>query len=287
MKKDKENIENFSESYSVVESLHKKENDELLIIKYNTIDKVNKNNLYLMKRLEVKTEENKNKFVEQIKLLIKIKCNYIIKIYDFFFEHINENEFLCIIMEYIEENNNIKDKLIENFFNSRNVWKFFVEIVIGLKALNDNNILIDSLNPENIYLDKYNNFKIGGTGKLLDINKEKEIDIIDDIWKYQSPEILNGEKNDETSSIWSLGCILYEIAFKKAAFNSKKNIQDIIYNIPEDSDTDLIILLKNLICKKVNRKNIKDLMFDQIFKKKLVEMNLFNENIPHDMKSKF
>jgi len=67
----------------------------------------------------------------------------------------------------------------------------------------------------------------------------------------------------------------------------KKNILDIIYNIPEDSDPDLSILLKNLICKKVNRKNIKDLMFDQIFKKKLVEMNLFNENIPHDMKSKF
>jgi NIMA (never in mitosis gene a)-related kinase len=271
----------------VVESLHKKENDELLIIKYNTFDKANKNNLYLMKRLEVKTEEDKNKFVDQIKILNKIKCNYIIKIYDFFFEHINEKEFLCIILEYIEENNNIKNKLIENFFNSRNVWKFFVEIVIGLKALNDNNILIDNLNPENIYLDKYNNFKIGGIGKLLDINKEKEIGIIDDIWKYQSPEILNGEKNDETSSIWSLGCILYEIAFKKAAFNSKKNIQDIIYNIPEDSDPDLSILLKNLICKKVNRKNIKDLMFDQIFKKKLVEMNLFNENIPHDMKSKF
>ena len=58
MEKDKENIEKFSESYSVVESLHKKENDELLIIKQNTIDKVNKNNLYLMKRLEVKTEED-------------------------------------------------------------------------------------------------------------------------------------------------------------------------------------------------------------------------------------
>lgn len=286
MEKDKENIEKFSEFYSVVESLHKKENDELLIIKYN-IDKGNKNNLYLMKRLEVKTEEDKNKFVDQIKILNKIKCNYLIKIYDFFFEHINEKEFLCIIMEYIEENDNIKNKLIENFFNSRNIWKFFVEIAIGLKALNDNNILIDNLNPENIYLDKYNNFKIGGIGKLLDINKEKEIGIIDDIWKYQSPEILNGEKNDETNLIWSLGCIIYEIAFKKAAFNSKKNIIDIIYNIPEDSDPDLSILLKNLLCKKVNRKNIKDLMFDQIFKKKLVEMNLFNENIPHDMKSKF
>jgi hypothetical protein len=34
------------------------------------------------------------------------------------------------------------------------------------------------------------------------------------------------------------------------------------------------------------RKTIKDLIFDPVFKKKLIEVNLFYENITFDMKSK-
>jgi NIMA (never in mitosis gene a)-related kinase len=187
-------------------------------------------------------------------------------------------------MDYYDENNNIKNKIIQNFFNSRNVWRFFVEIVFALKSLNEHNILIDNFTPQNIFIDKNNTYKIGGFGKILDITKDDEIN--DNNWKYQSPEILKGEKSDDSSVIWSLGCILYELAFKKTAFDSKENILDIQYKLPEDTENDLNIILKNLLCKKIMRKTIKDLIFDPVFKKKLIEVNLFYENITFDMKSK-
>jgi len=272
-----------SKLYSIIKPLYKKKDCELFLIKYN-LDKVIKNDIYVLKRIEVKTEEEKNKLVEEIRNLNQINSNYIIKIYSHFYENINEQEFFCVVMEYFEENNNIKNKIIQNFFNSRNIWRFFVEIALGLKSLNEHNILIDDFTPQNIFIDKNNNYKIGGFGNILDIIKDDEI--ADNNWKYQSPEILKGEKCDDSSIIWSLGCILYELAFKKPAFNSKENILDIKYELPEDTENDLNIILKNLLCIKIMRKTIKDLIFDPIFKKKLIEVNLFYENITFDMKSK-
>ena len=269
--------------YSIIKPLYRTKTGELYLIKYD-LDKNKENNNYLLKRIEVKTEEEKNNLTEEIKTLKQINSNYIIKIYSHFFENINEQEFFCVIMDYFEENNNIKNKMIQNFFNSRNVWRFFVEMVFGLKALNEYNIIIDNFIPQNIFVGKNNDYKITGFGKILDIKKEDENS--KNCWMYESPELLKGEKWDYSCAIWSLGCILYEIAFKKIAFNSKENALAIKYEIPEESENDINIILKNLLCKKVMRKPIKDLIYDPIFKKKLIEVNLFYENISFDMKSK-
>ena len=269
--------------YSIIKPLYRTKTGELFLIKYD-LDKNKENNNYLLKRIEVKTEEEKNNLTEEIKTLKQINSNYIIKIYSHFFENINEQEFFCVIMDYFEENNNIKNKMIQNFFNSRNVWRFFVEMVFGLKALNEYNIIIDNFIPQNIFVGKNNDYKITGFGKILDIKKEDENS--KNCWMYESPELLKGEKWDYSCAIWSIGCILYEIAFKKIAFNSKENALAIKYEIPEESENDINIILKNLLCKKVMRKPIKDLIYDPIFKKKLIEVNLFYENITFDMKSK-
>lgn len=157
-------------------------------------------------------------------------------------------------------------------------------MVLGLKSLNEQHILISNFLPQNIFIDKNNDYKITGIGKILDMNKEDEN--IDNIWMYESPELLNGEKLDDLSSIWSLGTILYEIGFKNNAFNSKENILNINYEIPEESENDLKAVLKKLLCRKTSRKPIKELIFDPIFKKKIIEENLFYENINLDMNSK-
>jgi serine/threonine protein kinase len=160
--------------YSIIKPLYKKKDSEIFLINYN-LDKDTKNNIYVLKRIEVKTEEDKIKLTEEVNSLSQINSNYIIKIYSHFYENINEQKFFCVIMDYYDENNNIKNIIIQNFFNSRNVWRFFVEIVFALKSLNEHNILIDNFTPQNIFIDKNNTYKIGGFGKILDIAKEDEI----------------------------------------------------------------------------------------------------------------
>ena len=100
---------------------------------------------------------------------------------------------------------------------------------------------------------------------------------------YYSPEIIKGEKTDEKSIIWTLGCILYELSFGKQAFwdiknkNIKKKILNINYNLPEDCEKELSFILQKLICENNKRLTIKELTFEEIFKKIIFELNLFSE----------
>lgn len=63
----------------------------------------------------------------------------------------------------------------KNFLNSRNIWKIFIHIIFGINDLYLNNILSKYLLPQNIFLDKENNIKIGGISMALNTtNKRKE-----------------------------------------------------------------------------------------------------------------
>ena len=50
----------------------------------------------------------------------------------------------------------------------RNVWKIFIQIILGLNYLKSKNIVPKYLNPQNIYLDNENNIKIRGINTVSD-----------------------------------------------------------------------------------------------------------------------
>jgi serine/threonine protein kinase len=53
---------------------------------------------------------------------------------------------------------------------------------------------------------------------------------------YQSPEVLMGEKYNQKTDVWALGCILYELVTKRRAFEllNEAALRDKIlsYSIP-------------------------------------------------------
>ena len=268
--------------YKIIKNLYKTKNGEIFLIS----DKVNKNeeNLYFLNKIDIKSKEEKNQIEKEIDNLEKIDSKYIIKIKEHFFLHEKEKEVILIILNYYE--NNLTKIIHEsNFLNSRNIWKIFIQLILGLNSLNVNNIIPDYLIPQNIYFDNENNIKIGGINILLDIANKDIPEIL--LLPYYSPEIIKGEKIDEKSIIWSLGCILYELVSKKPVFWSKyiKDIKDNIlkinYNLPEDCKEELSFILQKLICEKTKRLTIKELVFEEIFKKKIFEVNLFSEIIKH------
>ena len=276
-----ENLKN--KNYLINKSLYRTRNGELFFV--NISDDTS---IYIMKRIEVKTNEDKNKILEELKLLKQINSKYFIKINNYFIEHIEEKEIICVIIDYFDIDKNLK-KLIynSNFLNTINIWKIFIEIAITIKSIHKQNIIIENLNPQNIFLDKKNNIKIGGIGKVLDLINEEEKLEESELYIYKSPEILNDEKYDDKCDVWSLGCILYELYFKKKAFDNKSNIINIKYDIDEDVEVDLKFILKKLLCEQKIRYNSRELVFDPIFKNKIIEVNMFSEIIANDMKSKF
>lgn len=274
-----ENNENKFE-YSINKPLYKTKLGELFLVSNKS--KPNDNTLYLMKRIKVKTEEEKIKLFNDVEKIKNINSKYLIKIYDYFIERINDEEIICLILDYLEENNSL-EKIIYNtcFLTSQNIWRIFIKLIIEIKLIHQNNIQIEKLIPQNIFINKKKDIKIGGLANIVDLSKDDT-----DFSFYQSPEILNGQKSDTKNDMWSLGCILYEMAFKKKIFDNNKNIIDINYEIPENAEEDIKNIIAKLICKHDNRIEAEKIIFDPIFKKKIIEINLFSEIIQNNMEGK-
>lgn len=89
-----------------------------------------------------------------------------------------------------------------------------------------------------------------------------------------------------------MGCILYELAFKKLAFwniNNKiiiSNITGLNYNLPDDCEKDLKIKIPKLICEESKRLTIKDIFLEGTIKNKIIEINLFPEITKGDEQGK-
>ena len=186
---------------------------------------VEKNNKqYALKQCKNKL---KNEEIEQYKKIIniisKINNEYLIKYYDAFIE----NDTFNILMEYggdIDLKKYIKNYKDENVLIKEDIIKdIILQICKGLKEIHNNKIIHRDLTPENIFIDKNNNIKIGdfGVSKILTtLNKytQSQIGKI----KYLAPEILKGLKYNNKVDIYALGCIIYELFTTNEYFIDKK-----------------------------------------------------------------
>ena len=289
-----ENIlgEKFEYKYKIIRSLYKKDNEEMFLVTdfFGQIDKNEKKNLYFLCKINLTKEEIKNSIKEKINNLNNINSKYLMKIINYFHIDIKGKKSLCIIFNYFEIN--LSEKIHQtNFINSRIIWKTFTQLILGLNALNENNILPPYICIQNIFLDEENNIKIMPNPLSILYNEEinkKELKVL----SYLCPEIISGENFDEKSCVWSLGCILYELAFQKCAFSSdnmeilKNQIIEGKYNLPENCDKDISLIIQRLICEKKNRLTIKELIFNEIIKEKIIKLNLFSEIVMDNLNSK-
>lgn len=111
-------------------------------------------------------------------------------------------------MEYADDGDMfqkiVKHQKNETSFDEQFIWKTFITVVRGLKALHDLNIMHRDLKSANIFLNK------DGTAKLGDLNVSKVAKRGLSYTQtgtpyYASPEVWRDEPYDTKSDIWSLG----------------------------------------------------------------------------------
>ena len=233
--------------------------------------------------MEIKNEIEKNKIFYEINKIVYLDSKYSIKIYDYFIKKEKEKEFVYIFIDYFKNGN--LENLIQskNYLNSLINWRIFIQIVLGMKAFHDDGLILEKLCPKNIFIDDEQNIKIGGYGLTLDFTNESYQSLLA---FYYSPEVLNGESFTKESDMWSLGCVLYELLFKKKAFNSLECIFQYYYEINEQIEDDFKYILSKLLCYDKKRLLINRLLIDTKFKKKLIETNLFDEITKTTLKGK-
>ena len=77
------------------------------------------------------------------------------------------------------------------------------------------------MKPGNIFLDSNKDAKLGDFG-LARVMNEESIHAQTHVGTpyYMSPEQINEQKYNEKSDIWSLGCIVYEMAALRPPFKA-------------------------------------------------------------------
>ncbi|CAG2104632.1 unnamed protein product [Medioppia subpectinata] len=94
----------------------------------------------------------------------------------------------------------------------------FRQIVSAVSYMHENNILHRDIKTANIFLNKEGYIKVGdfGISKLLTTRRVAE-SVVGTPY-YISPEICQSKPYTKSSDIWSLGCVLYELAMRHKTF---------------------------------------------------------------------
>ena len=184
---------------------------------YSVVYKVRRkadNNIYALKKVNLQKlkEKEKQNALNEVRILASVKSPFVISYKEAFIEESDKS--LCIVMEYADRGD-LYQKIVQFkrsgcLIEETDVWRIFIQMTRGLKALHDLQILHRDLKSANIFL--FSN----GSAKIGDCNVSKVV------YKglgytqtgtpyYASPEVWNDDPYDNKSDIWSLGCVTYEM----------------------------------------------------------------------------
>jgi serine/threonine protein kinase len=187
------------------------------------------NQIYALKKVQITnlSEKQKTNSLNEIRVLASIKSKYIVNYKEAFLD--TKDSTLCLVMEYADRGDLSKrieeEKKRNRYFNERDIWRIFIQLVKGLKSLHDLNIIHRDIKSSNIFLFS------DGTAKLGDLNVCKILSE-DTLGKTQAgtpsfaaPEVWMEKPYGLKSDIWSLGCVLYEITALKCPFRADNIVE--------------------------------------------------------------
>jgi serine/threonine protein kinase len=96
--------------------------------------------------------------------------------------------------------------------------------------MHDKRIIHRDIKPSNVFVMEDGSLKLGdlGLGRYLDLQSILAFSQVGTPL-YMAPEILRGEGHHFASDIWSLGCLLYELATLKSPFQEKGLTMDRLF----------------------------------------------------------
>jgi len=183
--------------------------------------------MYVMKEIQIGHLSNKEKeaSVAEATVLSKMHHSNICAYVESFLNQ-PRNDVLYIVMDYADGGDLSsaveRRKKTKRPFSESEVMNVFVQICLALKHVHAQKILHRDLKSQNIFLTKK------GVVKLGDFGIAKVLDSTGDVAKtqigtpyYLSPEICEDKPYGKKSDIWSLGCVLYEIAALTLPFQAR------------------------------------------------------------------
>ena len=190
---------------------------------YRAVEKATEK-IVALKRIaivDITDERQRQKTLKEVRLLQRLDHPNIIKYLDAF---IDEHD-LVIVFEWAEAGDLKRqyattEKKVR--FDERLVWRYFSQICSAIQYMHQMRVMHRDLKPANIFLTAKGQVKVGdlGLSRALSENTMQAHSKVGTPL-YMSPEVLRGKGYAFKSDVWSLGCILYELAVLRSPFKEE------------------------------------------------------------------
>ena len=200
--------------------------------------------------------KNKDKFINECKQISLFDHKSIASIRGFLYNNnsdessINKWELNCPIIAYKYYESNLEDEIKSKTISNTNKVMIVLEIASGMEYIHNKGVIHQNLKPKNILLNKNKHAKISdfGIGSLYDSdnNLKYTMRFVAGTHQYMSPELLNEEKYNNNTDVYSFGKLLY---FILTGENPPFKMNEVVTGAPFVLPSSLKLLAQEIIKK--------------------------------------
>lgn len=193
---------------------------------------------YVLKKVECNDEGEANKAFKEAMALQELRHPFVCGYREFFVTWDKEESamFVCIVMNYYEfgdlakviKTKRQKNECIEEMI----IKKWLGQMVEALVFVHKKKVIHRDLKPSNIFMTKQLNISIGdfGVATVMGDARTRTRTTVGSM-NWMAPEVMD-RPYDERSDVWSLGCIVLEMA--SCAFMDQVEISNALFEIKQN-----------------------------------------------------
>ena len=165
------------------------------------------------------SERKRLRCLREVQLLGNLRHPGIVEMYDSFLD----DEKLCIVFEWAA-GGDLKRLLRKHLaagalLDEGTVWRTFRQIAAALAHMHERRVMHRDIKPANVLITANGRCKVADLGLGRQFGSDTvAVDSKVGTPYYVSPEVVKGEPYDWSSDVWSLGCLLYELATLRSPF---------------------------------------------------------------------